>query len=76
MGSFPGGKLKEGETPLDCAVREAHEETGLNPRIIEAWPPIQIEYRDRSVLLHPFLAKLDPGDRVRGALDMGAYRRA
>lgn len=32
----PGGKFEEGETPLDCIVREYYEETGLtliNPRL-------------------------------------------
>lgn len=32
----PGGKFEEGETPLDCIIREFYEETGLtliNPRL-------------------------------------------
>ena len=29
--SFPGGRLDPGETPLDTALREAHEEVGLDP---------------------------------------------
>lgn len=32
----PGGKFEEGETPLDCILREYYEETGLkliNPRL-------------------------------------------
>ena len=32
----PGGKFKEGESPLDCIIREFYEETGLtliNPRL-------------------------------------------
>ncbi len=38
----PGGKFEEGETPLDCVVREFLEETGLtliNPRLqgISCW---------------------------------------
>ena len=28
----PGGKLRPGETPEDCARREVHEETGLRVR--------------------------------------------
>jgi peroxisomal coenzyme A diphosphatase NUDT7 len=29
--SFPGGRLDPGETPLQTALREAHEEVGLDP---------------------------------------------
>ena len=27
--NVPGGKIRPGETPKDCAIRETHEETGL-----------------------------------------------
>ena len=29
--SFPGGRLDAGETPIEAALREAHEEVGLDP---------------------------------------------
>jgi 8-oxo-dGTP pyrophosphatase MutT (NUDIX family) len=29
--SFPGGRIDHGEQPLDAALREAHEEVGLDP---------------------------------------------
>lgn len=29
--SFPGGRLDPGETPVDAALREAHEEVALDP---------------------------------------------
>ena len=32
--SFPGGQLDEGETPLEAALRESHEEIGLHPRLV------------------------------------------
>lgn len=33
--ALPGGGLDLGETPEQAAVRETHEETGVNPRCIE-----------------------------------------
>ncbi len=31
--SFPGGRLDPGETPVETALREAHEEVGLDPAV-------------------------------------------
>ncbi len=33
--AFPGGRMDAGETPLQAALREAEEETGLDPRYVE-----------------------------------------
>ena len=33
--SFPGGRLDPGETPVAAALREAHEEVGLDPAAVE-----------------------------------------
>jgi 8-oxo-dGTP pyrophosphatase MutT (NUDIX family) len=33
--ALPGGAIDEGETPVDCALREAEEEIGLDPGRVE-----------------------------------------
>ena len=33
--SFPGGRLDEGERAVDGALREAHEEVGIDPSTVE-----------------------------------------
>jgi 8-oxo-dGTP pyrophosphatase MutT (NUDIX family) len=33
--SFPGGRLDAGETPREAALREAHEEVGLDPEMAD-----------------------------------------
>lgn len=41
--SFPGGRTEPGEDPVLCALREAHEEIGLDPEAVDvvgALPPI------------------------------------
>lgn len=44
--SLPKGKVDEGETDEECALREVEEETGLRCRLGRELPSVR--YRDRS----------------------------
>ena len=63
---FPGGKVEPNETPANAAIREAREEVGLEIEITRALTPIDWEYTERSVTLHPFEARVVAGE-VMGA---------
>jgi mutator protein MutT len=52
---FPGGKVEANETPAACAVRECKEETGLDVRVVGAYPEVVQQYDHDKVRLH-FLA--------------------
>jgi 8-oxo-dGTP diphosphatase len=63
---FPGGKIEANETPDEAAIREAREETGLEIEIVRALAPIEWDYPERTVVLHPFEARVLAGE-VGGA---------
>ena len=71
--SFPGGRMDPGETPLDTALREAHEEVGLDPdavRVIGELDHLNTVV-SRSYIV-PKVAVVDPAAEVRpmtGELD-------
>ena len=58
--SLPGGALDAGETIVDAALREAHEEVGVHPsrvRVIGALTPVHVLVSNFA--LHPVLAVAD-----------------
>jgi len=61
---FPGGKVELNETPRGAAIREAREEVGLGIEIINALTPIDWDYPQRHVVLHPFEARVVTGEVV------------
>jgi 8-oxo-dGTP pyrophosphatase MutT (NUDIX family) len=60
--SFPGGRHDEGETLLETALREAHEEIGLPPDAVdllgalEPTPTFVTNYA-----IYPFVGLIEPG---------------
>lgn len=59
---FPGGKLRNGESPRDCIVREIQEELSLEVSPVAALEPVEHEYPDKSIRLIPFICALEGGE--------------
>ena len=57
---FPGGKKEQGETPLQCALRETREELGIPENAVSVIGPMDFVYIRAHNLLRPFLAAVDP----------------
>lgn len=59
---FPGGKIKQGESPEQCVVREVSEELNLKITAVQSLPSVSHDYPDFSVTLYPFICSVVSGE--------------
>ncbi len=59
--AFPGGRIDEGETPLQAALREAHEETGIESRFITPLGYLEGYVTGTGFFISPVVALLQKG---------------
>jgi len=60
--AFPGGKIDAGdESPAAAALREAHEEIGLEPSFIEPVGYLDVYMTTRGFRIVPTIARVSPG---------------
>lgn len=62
--AFPGGKIDAGETPLQAALREAHEEVGLENGFVDPIGYLDVYATSRNYRIVPTLARVTPGFRL------------
>ena len=55
---FPGGKVEEGETPRETAVRETSEELGISPGSIDILGPLDILVAPLGTVIYPYICHL------------------
>ena len=56
---FPGGRIEENETPVQCAVRESAEELGINPADIKIITELDRIHSYTNFTLYSFLGEID-----------------
>ena len=59
--AFPGGKIEPGETALETALREAHEEIGLEARFVEPLGWLDPYLTGTGFRIAPLVALVEPG---------------
>jgi 8-oxo-dGTP pyrophosphatase MutT (NUDIX family) len=62
--AFPGGRIEEGETALQAALREAHEEIGLAPDLVSPIGSLAPYLTGTGFRVTPIIALIDPGYRL------------
>lgn len=64
--SFPGGGVEDGESPLEAALRETHEEIGVPPREVRVLGELDDEEAAVSgFVLTPFVGTVPYPNRLR-----------
>ena len=58
--AFPGGKLDPGETPVEAALREAHEELGIDPSDVTVIGTSDVYLTGTGFAVTPVLAVVPP----------------
>ena len=68
---FPGGRMEEGETPLQTAVREIGEELSVPPERILYTHEYDTLIHYANMAIHTVVAQLDPAvlEEIRPAAD-------
>ena len=59
---LPGGKLQEDETPEAAALREIHEELGVQVHLTKALAHDEFEHNDTGYVFYWFLAEVVQGE--------------
>jgi len=59
---FPGGKLRDDESPEVCLGREIQEELGIRVEVGEIFHVVHHRYRERSIILLAYNCRWEGGD--------------
>lgn len=58
--SFPGGRIEQGESSSEAALREAREEIGLNPAKVEILGRLPLQGTSTGFTIEPWIGLLQP----------------